>query len=120
VRQRAEPDHPTIDDLAATTAAAPGTELARGPSDLIVGGFPTKHVVLTVRERVGCDPGFFYAWNPQMGGALWTETSVGDTIHVWIVDVDGALLFIEAETTQQAGPGLEREIRQIVGSIRFD
>jgi hypothetical protein len=114
------PDDPTPADLAAAAAAAPGIDLVRGPNDVIVGGHHSKHVMLTVRERVGCDPGFFYAWHPQMGGALWTETSVGDTIHVWIVDVDGALLFIEAETTEQAGPGLEREIRQIVGSIRFD
>ena len=41
-------------------------------------------------------------------------------LRVWIVDVDGTRLFIEAETTKQAGPDLEREIQQIVGSIRFD
>jgi hypothetical protein len=34
-------------------------------------------------------------------------------------DVDGTLLSIEAETTERAGPGLVREIRQIVDSIRF-
>jgi hypothetical protein len=47
-------------------------------------------------------------------------TSVGDTIRVWIVDVGGTRLFIEAETSKQAGSDLEQEIRQIVESIRFD
>jgi hypothetical protein len=53
-------------------------------------------------------------------GALWLWTPVGVTIDVWIVDVDGTRLFIEAETTRQAGSELEQEIQQIVGSIRFN
>ena len=107
-------------DLAAAVATAPGTELVAGPSDVTVGGHPAKHVVLTVREDVGCDPGFFYTWQDVQGGALWAMTGVGDTIRVWIVDVDGTRLFIEAETTTQADSDLEQEIQQIVGSIRFD
>jgi hypothetical protein len=114
------PDDATAAGLATAVAKASGTELVRGPVDVTVGGRPAKHVVLTVRERVGCDPGFFYTWHPLMGGALWTRTHVGDTIRVWIVDVDGTRLFIEAETSTQAGPSLEREIRQIIGSLRFD
>jgi Tol biopolymer transport system component len=100
-------------------AKAPGTELVAGPSDVTVGGLPAKHVVLTVREKNGCDPGFFFSWEDQDVGALWPHTVVGVTIDVWIVDVDGTRLFIEAETTRQADRDLQREIRQIVGSIRF-
>jgi hypothetical protein len=77
-------------------------------------------VVLTVREGVSGDPGFFYTWQDEMWGPFWGETNVGDTIRVWIVDVDGMRLFIEAETTEQAGPDLEREIQHIIESIRFD
>jgi hypothetical protein len=36
------------------------------------------------------------------------------------VEVRGIRLFIEAETTPQANRGLEREIEQIVRSIRFE
>ena len=43
-------------------------------------------------------------------------TDVGDTIRVWIVAVGGKRLFIAAAT--KAG-GLEKEIQQIVESIRF-
>ena len=77
-------------------------------------------MVLTVRENVGCDPGFFDTWRDVFGGALWPTTGVGDTIRVWIVDVEGTRLFIEAETTEQPTSGLEQEIQQIVESIRFD
>jgi hypothetical protein len=107
-------------ELAAAVARAPGTELVSGPSDVTVGGHPAKLVVLTVRENVGCDPGFFYAWNETNGGALWGAHTVADTIRVWIVDVAGTRLFIEAETTDQATPELEDEIQQIVGSTRFE
>jgi Protein kinase domain len=107
-------------DLAAAVSTVPGTKLVRGPSDVTVGGRAAKHVVLTVRENVGCDPGFFYTWEDLEVGALWPETRPGDTIRVWIVDVDGTRLFIEAETTGQAGSDLEQEVQQIVESIRFD
>ena len=48
--------------LATAVSRAPGTKLVRGPSDVTLGGRPAKHVVLTVRKNVGCDPGFFYTW----------------------------------------------------------
>ena len=78
-----------------------------------------QHVVFTVRKDVGCNPGFFYTWPNDRGGAFWTSTRVGDTIRVWIVDVQGTRLFIEGDTHRRAGSQLEKEIRQIVGSIRF-
>ena len=52
-----------------------------------------------------------------MLGAFWRTTDVGDTIRVWIVAVDGKRLFIAAATKQ--GGGLEKEVQQIVQSIRF-
>jgi Tol biopolymer transport system component len=110
---------PSGTDLAAAVATAPGTEVVEGPSDVTVGGYPAKQVVLTVREDLGCDPGFFYTWDDPPGGALFPSTTVGDTIRVWIVHVDGTRLFLEAVTTEQADFDLEQEIEQIIGSIRF-
>jgi hypothetical protein len=107
-------------DLAPIVAAAPGTALVAGPSDVTVGGRPAKHVVLTVREDAGCDPGYFYTWHDEMWGPFWAGTDAGNTIRVWIVDVAGTLLFIEAETTGSADSDLDQEIQQIVDSIRFD
>jgi hypothetical protein len=51
---------------------------------------------------------------------MWTGTFPGDTIRVWIVDVDGTTLFIEAGTHWNAGRGVEQEIQQIVDSIQFE
>jgi hypothetical protein len=109
----------SIADLAAAVSTAPGTELVTGPSDVIVGGRPAAHLVLIVRDDVGCDPGFFYAWNDVNLGPFWSTTEVGSTIRVWIVHVGDTPLFIEAETTRQADPDLVNEIDRIVRSIRF-
>lgn len=115
-------------DLAAAVAAAPGTELVSGPSDVLLGGRPAKHVVVAVREDLGCDPGYFYSWQERKGGPFWGGTTAGDTISVWIVDVDGKRLFIASETHVDSGdpehsavgPQFKREIEEIVDSIQFE
>ena len=104
--------------LAAAVSTSPGTKLVERPSNVTLGGHPAKHVVLKVRESVGCDPGFFYTWQEVFGGAFWRTTDVGATIRVWIVAVGGTRLFIAAATTDE-GAKLERQVRQIVESIRF-
>ena len=107
-------------DLAATMASAPGTKLVGGPSSVTVGGRPATRVALRVQKDLGCDPGYFFTWphGPRvLWGAFWPGTDVGDSIRVWIVDVGGKRLFFEAET--KPGHGLEREIGDIIRSIRF-
>ncbi len=106
-------------EVAAALSTASGTEIVERPSNVMRGGRPAKHLVLAVRKSVGCDPGFFYSWKDVYGGALWPTTAAGDTIRVWIVDVDGVRLFIAAATSGQATPRLKREVKQIVESIRF-
>ncbi len=118
-------------ELADAIASAPGTEVVDGPWSDTLDGQPTKRVVLKIRDNRGCDPGYFYSWNDPLGGALWPETIRGDTISVWIVNVEQTQLFIAAETHKFTGPrsGFEprrrvqtsfrREVQGIVESIRF-
>lgn len=109
-----------VADFAAAAAHQYGTELVSGPSNVALGGRPAKHVVFTVREDVDCSGGFFYSWQNDNGGAFWTSTNVGDTIRVWLVELGRKrLLYMEADTHQNAGSDLEQDIQQIVGSIRF-
>ena len=49
-------------DLAVAVSTSPGIHLVTGPTNVTVGGHPAKHVVLTVRKDLGCDPGYFYSW----------------------------------------------------------
>jgi hypothetical protein len=122
--------------LAAVMAKAPGIELVRGPSTVTLGGREAIHLVLTVREDLGCDPGYFFTWPDECWGDCWIRTDPRDMIGVWVVEVEGTRLVIEAETTRQgvwAGPSyfieektelsdaeLWQEVRQIVESIRFE
>ena len=108
-------------DLAAAVAGAAASPIAvTGPADVVVGGRPAKHVAFTLGDDRGCQPGFFYTWPALYGGPLWGETHPGDTISVWIVDVDGVLLFIEGLTTSEASPRLEAQLQQFIDSIQFE
>ncbi len=111
---------PTAADLAAAVARAPGTRLLSGPTHVRVDGHDAVRVGVVVRGREGCDPGYFFSWNDLVQGAMWTRTRVGDTIRVWVVDVDGTRFAIEAATSKQADAELGREVEGIIESIRFD
>jgi hypothetical protein len=117
-------------DLASAVARAPGTKLVAGPKRDTVGGRPAQHVVLRVRRDLGCDPGYFFTWRTQCWGACWIRTDASDTIMMWIVDVRGTRLLIEAVTKERHATTkepvasaelkkVEQEIAKIVGSIRF-
>jgi hypothetical protein len=115
---------PSVDrsagDVAAAVVTAPGVDAVTAPREVTVGGRTGMHVVITVRQDLGCDPGYFYAYKPVDGGALWTDTQPGDTIMVWVVDVGGTLLFMEGELHADAGPKMVLEMQQIIDSIRFE
>jgi hypothetical protein len=53
-------------------------------------------------------------------GEVRFATALGETLSVWVIDVDGTRLFIEAESYTGASPKIDQEIQQIVDSIQFD
>jgi hypothetical protein len=110
----------TVAALTEAVASVPGTDVL-SRSDASVGGQTATKVVLLVRDDVGCDPGFFFNYPNQYGGALWPETIPGDTVRVWIVDAGGPrLLVIEGKTHPVISSTLEEQIQAIVDSIRFE
>jgi hypothetical protein len=124
----------STDSLARAMARAPGTRLVERPTHLTVGGRPARKVAVTVRRHIGCDPGFFFSWPAsECWGACWLQASVGDKVTLWLVDIHGKRLVVEAETTQPGSHGrppgtpvtradvleVEAEIEAIVESIRF-
>jgi hypothetical protein len=117
---KSPPAGPSAAELAAAVAAVPGTDLVSGPSDVIVGGHPAKHVVITVREDVGCDASSFYLWYAPRADLARYATELGSTIRVWIVDVNGTLVWIDGETYKGAGPEPGQQIQHIVDSIQFE
>jgi hypothetical protein len=107
-------------DIAKAAASVPGTVRISGPTNVALGNRPAKHVALTVRGDVGCDPGFFFTYANTYGGALWPETVPGDTIRVWIVDLDTELFWVQGSTHAEATDKLVQEIEDTIDSIRFD
>jgi hypothetical protein len=107
-------------DLAAAVAAVPGTDLVSGPTDVTVGGHPAKHVVITVREDVKCAAESFYLWYAPRPDLARYATQLGSTIGVWIIDVNGTLVWIDGETYKGAVPGPAQQIQQIIDSIQFE
>jgi hypothetical protein len=119
------PGRSSLADVAERASTVAGTDLVDGPSDVTVGGRAAQHVTFFVtysilKTEAVCSPGYFLSWDDPEGGAMWGNMMPGDTVRVWIVDVDGTLLFIEAATHWNADPDIDQEIQQIIDSIVFD
>lgn len=132
-----DPGTDAIDALADAVATAPGVELVSGPAPTVIQGRRGIHVSVNVVRpawseetgdpmdwTAGCDPGYFFGWEPHPGGAYWLETVPGDTIHAWIADVNGTSVFIQSMVSGRVTvPSAERAMREIQGvvdSVRFD
>jgi len=118
------PVGPSASHLVSAMTRTPGIEVADGPVKVTLGGRPAIHVALRAFLDLGCDPGFFFTWQPrgrtgECWGACWLESSKGDEIGVWVVEGGGRRLVFEAITGVQAEPAAAQEIRQMVESIRF-
>jgi hypothetical protein len=112
--------------LARAVATVPGIDLVAEPSFTFVDGLPGMYVVVTVRDDIGCDPQQHYLWYDEVDGPR-SATALGSTIRAWDVDTDyltfggydGVRVWFEAQTFRGASAEIEREIQQIVDSIRF-
>jgi len=117
------PAGPSAAELAAAVSTVPGIDLVSGPSAVTVGAYSAQHVVITIPEDIGCAPGQFYLWydvDHPSGELGRYATATGSTIYVWIIDVDGTIVWIDGETYETSGPDAAAEIQQIVDSIRFE
>lgn len=110
-----------VADLAAAVAAIPGINLVSGPSDVSVGGYPGQLVVFTVPDDIGCRPDQFYLWEDlDSPGAARYATQLGETYYIWIIDVNGVIVWIDGEVYAASGPEVAQEVQQIVDSIQFE
>jgi hypothetical protein len=112
---------PSAAELAAAVAAIPGTELVSGPTEVTVGGRPAQYVEISVPEDVGCraGEGGFLLWYDEEIGGRW-PSRLGDTIRTWIIEADGALVWIDCETVGDVSAATEQAIQQMIDSIQFE
>jgi hypothetical protein len=109
--------------LANAVSRIPGAELVSGPTDVTVGGKSGKRTVITIPTNIDCAaaPGGFLLWYRESppGGARF-PTALPSTMSVWIIDVDGTVVWIDGETFEGASPTLTQEMQQMIDSIRFE
>jgi hypothetical protein len=115
------PIDPSVDSLVAALASQKSRH-SSAATVVNLDGFTGKYMELTVPARIdlaACHDGEFRTWvDPTMEGARYLEPGQRDLL--WIVDVDGSRLVIDAalgpETTRQ-----DRADRiQMVESIRIE
>jgi hypothetical protein len=115
------PAGPSVDGLVEALASQPQRHASR-PTDVELGGFTGTFMEMTVPAGIdlaGCHDGQFRTWvDPALEGARWLEPGQRDLL--WIVDVDGRRLVIDAAL----GVGTSAQDRadriQMVESIRIE
>jgi len=116
-------DPPTGDtpaELAAAISSIPGTDLVGGPSAVTIGGYPAQLVTIRVRDDIECAPNEFSLWYAEEPAEGRWPDALGDTINVWIIDVDGTIVWIDGSWSVNTTASLHGEMQQIVDSIQFD
>ena len=84
-------------------------------------GFAGKKIELTVPASIAdCHEGEFQSWTeqPPAGGARYHRPGEHDLL--WIVDVDGDRLVIDAQEPPGTSAQDRAELLQVVNSVRID
>ena len=116
---------PSASALAAAIAAMPNTDVVTAPKNVTIGGRDATYVAIRFHDDVGCQPRSYMMWWEQTPCDGTSDpcgryvTAGGQTNHVWIVEINGKHIFIEAETYKGAKPEVEQQLQQMIESIRF-
>jgi hypothetical protein len=109
---------PSVEDLAAAVAVQAGAEDVT-TADVTVDGRPAKFVQYTIPADYSCVVDKFLIWSDGESGDLYEEPPFGETVRMWILDVDGKRFVITAvhhSTTTEAD---QSEVQGVVDSVTF-
>jgi hypothetical protein len=123
----------SVNDLATALADLAPFRVTSPPKDVTIYGYSGKHLELTVpdlpvegsgddRHFPGCLGEALQSWiAPHLGGAFYGYNGEpGRTEELWILDVDGTRLVIEANWSPASPRGNVAEMRAILDSIRIE
>jgi hypothetical protein len=119
---RDPPAGSSLEEITSAVAAAPGTQLLNNtPTDVTIGGHAGKQITLGIPATLPCPAGgdgfrLWYAGDPATGRYPFVA---GSTIWVWIIDVDGTLVWVDAETYRGAPGSVIDDLHRVVESIQF-
>jgi hypothetical protein len=109
------PPGPSVADLATALASLPGLT-ATTPTDVTIGGHQGTQLILTApASATGCTAGFFGVWELPLGAT--NDMSPGESDRVWILEVGGQRLVIDAPETPGQTAATTAEVQGILDSI---
>ncbi len=114
------PTGPTVDDLVTALSAQPMRD-ATAPVDITVDGFSGRAIELTVPADIDfadCDRGEFRSWTGPDDAARYHQ-GPGQHDLVWIIDVDGTRVVIDAAFYEGTSAADRAEQQAILDSIDF-
>jgi len=115
----------TVPALASMLAATPNMTVT-GPTNVTVGGRSATYLELATIDPLPCAPnGFWLGYGGDPGGCGRPEgcmrwvTADGTTEYIWLLDVNGKRMWIDAETYAGGTPERVAEIHATINSIKF-
>jgi hypothetical protein len=118
----------TADEIAAALAAQ-ASRNASDPVDVMIGGYAGKSVTLHAPEGIDeseCETGYLVTYFTGMNtdldpdGFFRNTQRVDEVSELWILDMDGTIMIIDAVSSPGNPAELVEEIRGVVESTTFE
>jgi hypothetical protein len=78
-------------------------------------------VVVRMPDPLPCPNDQFYLWyDTTISQNARYASAAGNTVRVWIIEVDGKRIQLDGEYAAGAPPAIDAELWAIVNSIQFD
>ena len=107
----------TVDDLADALVAQPGT-VVQADEPVTVDGYSGRFLDYTADYAVGdCDGGHLNRWTAVNGTRR--EALDGERDRVWILDVDGQRIILDAADFPSTSPALRAELEAVIDTVRI-
>lgn len=121
--QSTKPETPvtTVDEIAAALAAQPSRE-ASEPVDITVDGYAGKAVTLHVPDDVNiedCEGPEYASFGTEADDLSRYHQGPGQIDELWIIDVDGSVVILDAMYRPDTSTELIAELRSIAESATF-
>jgi hypothetical protein len=112
---------PSVSGLASALAKQP-LRHATTPTGVVLGGFHGKYLKWSVPTNINfdhCDEGYFESWTASGWAGDRYQQRPGQVDRIWILDLHGQRLVIDAFYLPQATKRDHAELQRVVDSIRF-
>jgi hypothetical protein len=110
------PVGPSVDDLATALVAQPGY-LATGPTPTSMSGFTGEYLELVGQ---GIPAGGCFERTTWTIGPHWRRSMHEEADQIWILDVGGTRLVVDAFATREAAPADRAELQAMVDTIHIE